>query len=132
MQRTIFMDIIEGKIPAFKVYEDDKFLAFLDAFPRAVGHTLVIPKKPYRWVYEVPNFEEYWGVVRKVTTGIQMGIQPIWLSYLTVGLEVPHAHIHILPRFTPTTHNVASYPDQIKMSKEGLKETADKIILAMK
>lgn len=100
MQRTVFMDIIEGKIPCYKVYEDDNFFAFLDIYPRAKGHTLVIPKKPFRFVYDVPEFGTYWEVVYKITAAIQKGLQPTWVNYATFGLEVPHAHIHILPRYT--------------------------------
>ena len=97
MQRTVFMDIIEGKIPCYKVYEDDNFFAFLDIYPRAKGHTLVIPKKPFRFVYDVPEFGTYWEVVYKITAAIQKGLQPTWVNYATFGLEVPHAHIWVWP-----------------------------------
>jgi histidine triad (HIT) family protein len=59
---------------------------------------LVIPKKHYRFVYEVPNFSEYWQVVLKITKALQKVFSPYFITYVTHGLEVSHAHIHILPR----------------------------------
>ncbi len=97
MDTCIFCKIVKGEIPAFKIYEDKNFLAFMDVFPRAKGHALVIPKKHYRWVYDVPNFGEYWEVSRKVAKKIQESLQAEFISFLTMGEEVPHAHIHILP-----------------------------------
>lgn len=131
MQRCIFNDIVEGKVPAYKVYEDDQFLAFLDVFPRVKGHTLVIPKTQYRWTYDVPNFGEYWEVALKVTKAIQKSLEPQWVNYFTYG-TIPYAHIHILPRYTDidtTKEHVA--PEVIQMSKEELAEIAQKIAAAM-
>lgn len=128
MQRTIFSDIVEGKIPSYKIYEDEKFYAFLDVFPRAKGHTLVIPKKQYRWVYDVPEFGEYWEVVKKITQAMQKTLEPVWVSYLTMGLEVAHAHIHILPRYTPVEEIVEPYPEQVlKFTESEFNEIAEKI-----
>lgn len=129
MQRTLFMDIIDGKIPSYKVYEDDSFFAFLDIYPRAKGHTLVIPKEPYRWVYDTPEFGRYWEVVHKITKAIQKGLQPTWVNFATFGLEVPHAHIHILPRYTPTdSKGEAVFPKEIlKFEKSEFEEIAEKI-----
>lgn len=123
------MDIVDGKIPSYKIYEDGNFYAFLDIYPRAKGHTLVIPKKPYLWVYEVPNFGEYWEVVKKITEAMQIELKPVWISYLTMGLEVPHAHIHILPRFTPLEDiHIPPFPnDVLTFSKEEFEEIAQQI-----
>jgi len=71
MDDCIFCKIVKGEIPAFKVYEDNDFLAFLDINPISVGHTLLIPKKHYRWVYDVPNFGEYWQVAQKIALSIK-------------------------------------------------------------
>lgn len=128
MQRTIFSDIIDGKIPSYKVYEDDLFYAFLDIMPRAKGHTLVIPKKQYRWVYDVPQFEEYWKVVYTITKAMQKTLKPVWVSYLTMGLEVPHAHIHILPRYTPVSQMVEPLPETVlKFTDQQFREIAQQI-----
>jgi histidine triad (HIT) family protein len=121
----IFCKIVKGEIPCYKVYEDENFLAFLDVFPRVKGHTLVIPKKHFKWTYDVPNFGEYWEAVKTVTKKIQNSLQPKFVTYLTIGVDVPHAHIHILPRFESTF--TSAYPEQIKISKEELAELTKKI-----
>ena len=67
----IFCKIVSGKIPCYKVYEDENFLAFLDIRPLNLGHTLVIPKKHFRWVWDVPNIGEYFEVVCKIAVAEQ-------------------------------------------------------------
>lgn len=93
----IFCKIVKKEIPAEIVYEDDNFLAFLDINPRAPGHCQVIPKKHYRWVWQVPNVGEYFEVVRKIALAIQkaFGQEAIW-SRIT-GDEIEHAHIWVFP-----------------------------------
>ncbi len=98
MEDCIFCKIVAGKIPSYKVYEDDLFLAFMDVFPRVKGHVLVIPKKHYRWVYDVPKFGAYWEVAKKIAAQVQKGVGASYISFLTMGEAVPHAHIHILPQ----------------------------------
>ena len=96
----IFCKIVKGEIPCHKNYEDDNFLAFLDISPVALGHTLLIPKNHYRWVYEIPEFGEFWQVAQKIALNIKNSpINPEYISFLTMGNEVAHAHIHIIPRF---------------------------------
>src|SRR5665648_451021 len=99
MSDCIFCKIVKGEIPCHKVYEDDNFLAFLDINPVSPGHTLLIPKNHYRWVYDVPNFGEYWQVAQKIALNIKNSpLNPEYISFLTIGNEVPHAHVHIIPR----------------------------------
>jgi len=99
MDDCIFCKIIKNEIPCHKIYEDDNFLAFLDINPVAAGHTLLIPKTHYRWVYDIPNFEEYWQVAQKIALNIKNSdLKPDYISFLTIGNEVEHAHIHIIPR----------------------------------
>jgi histidine triad (HIT) family protein len=95
----IFCKIVEGSIPCYKIAENDNFLAFLDIKPFALGHTMIIPKTHYRWVYDVPNFGEYWEFAHQVTKTINQKLSPLFISYLTMGNQVPHAHIHIIPRY---------------------------------
>jgi histidine triad (HIT) family protein len=133
MQHTIFHDIVSGKIPSYTVYENTDFLAFLDIFPRTKGHTLVIPKTPYEWVYDVPQFGAYWETVLKVTRGIQQALEPSFVSYATHGLEIRYAHIHILPRYgelDAAKHNV--FPKEvIKMEKTEFEDLAEQIRRAL-
>jgi histidine triad (HIT) family protein len=125
MEDCIFCKIVSGKIPCYKVYEDDQFLVFLDIYPRVEGHTLVIPKKHYRFVYDVPNFDRYWLVALKITKAMQKVFNPYFITYVTHGLEVPHAHIHILPRKEGETNLV---PKVKNITKEKLEEIAKKLL----
>lgn len=125
MEDCIFCLIVAGKSPCYKVYEDDLFLGFLDIHPGTPGHTLVIPKKHYQWVYDVPEFDKYWLAVLKITGAMQLVLNPVFVTYLTYGLHVPHAHIHILPRSQNDRSQVA--PLQGYLSSEKMKEIADKI-----
>lgn len=121
----VFCQIVKDQAPAYKVYEDDKFLAFLDIYPRVEGHTLVIPKKHYQWVYDVPQFDQYWLVVLKITQAMKKVFQPYFITYVTHGLQVPHAHIHILPRKKEKT----SFVPEVKfIPKEKMEEIAKKLL----
>jgi histidine triad (HIT) family protein len=93
----IFCKIIRGEIPAEKVYEDDNFLAFLDIHPQSPGHTQIIPKKHYRWVWDVPNVGEYFEVARKIAKAQQKAFNTDFVLSKIVGDEVPHAHIWVFP-----------------------------------
>lgn len=125
MENCEFCRIVEGVEPCYKVYEDRDFLGFLDIFPGSVGHTLVVPKKHYQWVYDVPEFDKYWLVVLKITRAIQRALKPIFITYLTYGLQVPHAHIHILPRTEENQSQIV--PQQTSMDKKKMQEVAKKI-----
>ena len=102
MESCIFCRIAKGEIPSLKIYEDALFFGFLDIHPRVKGHTLLIPKKHYIWVYDVPEFEKYWGAALRITRAMQKTLSPKFVTYVTHGLEIPHAHIHILPRGNET------------------------------
>lgn len=124
MANCIFCQIVEKKIPCYQVYEDEFFLGFLDIYPRVLGHTLLIPKKHYRWVYEVPEFGKYWQAALKITCAIQKALNPDFVSYVTHGLDVEHAHIHIMPR---TKLEPAFVPEIKKVSKTEFENIAKKI-----
>jgi len=124
----VFCQIVEKKIPARIVYEDENFMAFLDIRPLNPGHTLLIPKKHYRWVYDVPNFEEMWKAVKKVTLAIISALNPISVSYATLGFEIEHAHIWIIPRFENDGHSGAIDWNAVKeISPQNMDEIAKKI-----
>ena len=128
MHDCIFCKIVSGELPCYKIWEDNLFVALLDAYPRSRGHTLVIPKKHYRWVYDVPEFDTYWEVVLKITRGLQKSLHPYFITYITHGLQVPHAHIHLLPRDESQTEFV---PAQITLPKEEFISIASSIIKAL-
>ena len=89
----------------------------------------MIPKKHYRWVYEVPEFKEYWEDVLKITNAMNDSLNPTFVAYVTHGLEVPHAHIHVMPRYSGETMFV---PDVKKFSKEEYEQVAQQLRAALK
>lgn len=93
----IFCKIIRGEIPCYKVYEDDNYLAFLDIAPFTEGHLQVIPKKHYRWVWEVEDIGGYFEVVRKVVKKCQKAFDDEFVASIVWGQMIPHAHVQILP-----------------------------------
>jgi histidine triad (HIT) family protein len=96
---SIFTKIINGEIPSYKVAEDENFYAFLDIFPVAKGHTLVVPKKEVDYLFDLDD-ELYTGLqlfAKKVAAGIKKAIPCEKVGVLVLGLEVPHAHIHLAP-----------------------------------
>lgn len=104
MNDCIFCKIVAGEIPAHVIYEDDDFLAFLDIHPQSPGHTQVIPKKHYRWVWDLPagrqaspNIGAYFEVVRKVAKAQQKAFRTEWILSRIIGDEVAHAHIWVFP-----------------------------------
>jgi len=128
MEHCIFCKIVEGKAPCFRVFENEKFLAFLDINPLNPGHTLVIPKKHFRWVWDVPEIGEYFEFVKKVVLGIKKAMNTDWVIGLVIGEEVPHAHVWLVPRFAGDGHGGAIDLSQVrKISTREMQEIAKKI-----
>lgn len=96
-QTTVFKKIIDGEIPCHKIYEDKHFLVFLDIFPEAPGHTLIIPKKEERWVWDVELYNEYWQLARTIAKALQKAFNEEMIICKVVGEEVAHAHIKLFP-----------------------------------
>lgn len=96
---TIFTKIINGEIPAYRVAEDDRFLAFLDIRPNTKGHTLCIPKEEVNKIFDLDE-ETYVGLMafsRKVAKGLEKAVPCKRVGMAVVGLEVPHVHVHLIP-----------------------------------
>lgn len=128
MEDCIFCKIAKGEIPSFKVYEDDKYLAFLDIKPLNPGHCLVIPKIHYQWTYDVPNFGEFWEIAQKIALSQIKNLNCDFVSFLTVGKQIPHAHIHVIPRYQNDPHKEginANYRSNV--GSEELKVISEKI-----
>ena len=99
MQDSIFTKIIKGEIPCHKVYEDDKTFAFLDIHPKTPGHTLVVPKKQIEFIWDLDD-EDYQAVmatVKKVARRIREKLGGPYVGELVIGIDVPHAHVHVYP-----------------------------------
>lgn len=127
-QKCIFCSIVAKQMPSFKVYEDDNFIAFLDIRPLNKGHTLVVSKKHYRWTYDIEEFGSYWEVAKKMALATIVGLEAKFVQFLTAGLGVTHAHIHVVPRYENDGHGEYLDPSAVKqISEQELKETAEKI-----
>jgi histidine triad (HIT) family protein len=99
MQESIFTKIIKGEIPSHKIYEDDKTFAFLDIHPKTPGHVLVVPKNQVQFAWDLPN-EDYaalMSTVKKIALRIKEVLQPKFVGEEIMGVDVPHAHIHVFP-----------------------------------
>ena len=96
---SIFSKIVNGEIPAYKVAEDENYLAFLDIFPVSKGHTLVIPKKEVDYIFDLEDdlYNGLQSFAKKVAVGLKKAIPCEKVGVLVLGLEVPHAHIHLIP-----------------------------------
>ena len=124
----IFCKIVSGQIPCHKVYDDKDFLAFLDIRPRNPGHTLVIPKQHYRWVWDVSNIGKYYETVGKIAHALQKVIGTEWIVSLVLGDEVPHAHIWLVPRFPNDGHGSSIDLALIKdISQEEMQRIAERV-----
>ena len=95
---SIFTKIIQGEIPCYKIYEDDKTFAFLDIHPESKGHVLVIPKNEVDKIYDLPDedYKALMSTVKKLSTHMEkvLGQRTLWK---VVGTDVPHAHVHLMP-----------------------------------
>lgn len=96
---TIFSKIIKGEIPSYKIAESDKFYAFLDIFPLQKGHTLIVPKTEVDKIFDVPDtyLNELMQFAKPIAKSIEQSFSCNRVSMVTVGLEVPHAHVHLIP-----------------------------------
>jgi histidine triad (HIT) family protein len=96
---TIFIKIIKGEIPCYKIAEDDNFLAFLDVNPNAKGHTLCIPKQEINKIFDIED-DLYLGLMqfsKKIAIALEKTVPCKRVGMAVVGLEVPHAHVHLIP-----------------------------------
>ena len=124
---SIFSKIVTGDLPAFKVEEDENHLAFLDAFPLAKGHVLVIPKKETDYLFELAS-EDYlalWKFAQKVAKGMDKVIACERIGVAVIGLEVPHAHIHLVPLNNVSDINFER--SKLKFSEAEMKSVSDLI-----
>ena len=124
---SIFTKIIKGDIPAYKIAENEKFFAFLDIFPLKKGHTLVIPKQEIDYIFDLDNdlLQEYILFTKKVASAIEKAIPCKRIGMAGIGLEVPHAHIHLVPLDEIGDINFSN--QKLKFSDEEFKDIAKKI-----
>jgi histidine triad (HIT) family protein len=124
---SLFTRIIEDEIPAWKVAENDEFLAFLDISPLAKGHTLVIPKKEVDYIFDIDDdlYAHFFLFAKKVARAIEKVIECERIGIAVVGLEVPHAHIHLVP--LNKVSDIDFSRPKLKISNEEMENISTKI-----
>ncbi len=124
---TIFTKIINGEIPCYKIAEDDNYFAFLDINPLKAGHTLVVPKKETDYIFDLDD-KQLSGLIlfsKRISVAIKSAIPCKRIGVAILGLEVPHAHIHLVPMDNMEDVNFRN--PKLKFSSDEFKEIAAKI-----
>ena len=131
MTETLFTKIINGDIPSYKIAENEQFYAFLDISPVAVGHTLVVPKKPVDYIFDLEDqmLADLMVYAKKIAKAIEAVVPCARIGIAVVGLEVPHTHIHLIP-INPVG-DIDFKKQRVELSHEKMsqvaKEIADKL-----
>lgn len=124
---SIFTKIIKGEIPSYKIAENENFLAFLDAFPLVHGHVLVVPKKEVDYIFDIDDEQlaEMILFAKKIAKTLKLAVPCKRIGISVIGLEVPHAHIHLVPMNTANDVNFTQ--PKLKPSADELSAMAEKI-----
>ena len=124
---TIFTKIINGDIPSHKIAETDKFLAFLDVFPLVHGHILVVPKQETDYIFDIEDadLKEMMVFAKKVAKVLKKAVPCERIGVAVIGLEVPHAHVHLVPMNTADDLNFTK--PKLKVTEEELAQMAESI-----
>ncbi len=124
---TIFTKIIKGDIPSYKIAEDENYYAFLDINPLAKGHTLVVPKKETDYIFDLDNnaIKGLFAFSKKVALGIEKVIECKRIGIAVLGLEVPHAHVHLIP--INGIYDIEFSRPKLKFSPEEFENIANEI-----
>ena len=119
---SVFTKIINGEIPAYKIAENENFIAFLDAMPLVKGHTLVVPKKETDLIFDLESddYKELWGFTQEIAKKIKKAVPCKRVGIAVVGLEVPHAHIHLVPMQSEKDLNFTN--QKLKLTSEEFEE----------
>lgn len=131
MEDCIFCKIAKGEIPSNKVYEDENFLSFLDIKPVSDGHILIIPKKHIQWMQEVDNetIANIFVLTKKLMLALKNGLPCDYVQMSVVGNEVPHFHVHLIPRHEGD--NFRNFPTKEYKDDTQKKEIISKITRAL-
>ena len=129
---SVFTRIIKGEIPSYKVAENEEFFAFLDISPLAKGHVLVIPKKEIDYIFDIENelYSRLFVFAKQVAYAIEKVISCERIGISVVGLEVPHAHIHLIP--INSVQDMSFSKPRIEISSEEMNQLAESISSAFK
>ncbi|NBC25286.1 MAG: HIT domain-containing protein [Bacteroidetes bacterium] len=124
---SIFTKIINGDIPSYKVAENDHHIAFLDINPIAEGHTLVVPKQEIDYFFDLPDelLSQTMLFAKRVAAGIDDALSPIRTGVIVEGLEVPHAHVHLVPIYK--TSQIVALGHSVDVSQQKMQSIAESI-----
>lgn len=124
---SIFTKIIRNEIPSYKIEENEDFIAFLDAFPLAKGHILVVPKKQVDYIFdlETETYSNLWLFAKKISKKLEAAIDCERIGMAVIGLEVPHAHIHLIPLNDVGDINFSK--PKMSLTNEEMKDIMEKI-----
>lgn len=124
---SIFTKIVRKEIPSYKVHENDRFYAFLDINPLKKGHTLVIPKNEIDYIFDLESddYQNLWSFAKVVANSMSKVIDCKRISIVVMGLEVPHAHIHLIP--LDNMNDINFNQPKLDLSSEEMQQIADKI-----
>lgn len=125
---TIFTKIVNGEIPSYKIFENKHFYSFLDISPMTKGHTLVIPKKEVDYLFDIDDtmLSEMIVLSKKIAKAIEKTVECTRVGVMVVGLEVPHAHIHLIPIQNEEDMNLSN--KRIQLTKEEFEKIAEDIV----
>ena len=129
MSDSIFTKIIKGEIPCHKIAEDDRFIAFLDVFPVKKGHTLVVPKAQIDYLFDLDDslLSDLMIFAKKVAQKMERAISCERIGIAVIGLEVPHAHIHLIP--LDTVEDIDFSQPKLQLSEKEMTKIADSICI---
>ena len=127
MAESIFTKIIKAEIPCYKIAEDDRFIAFLDVFPIKIGHTLVVPKAQIDYLFDLDDrlLSDFMLFTKKVAQKMKKAISCERIGVAVIGLEVPHAHIHLVP--LDSVGDIDFGQPKLQLSSNEMAEIADSI-----
>ena len=125
---TIFTKIVNGEIPSYKIFENKHFYSFLDISPMTKGHTLVIPKKEVDYLFDIDDamLSEMIVLSKKIAKAIEKTVECTRVGVMVVGLEMPHAHIHLIPIQNEGDMNLSN--KRIQLTKEEFEKIAEDIV----
>jgi histidine triad (HIT) family protein len=125
---TIFSRIVKGEIPCYKIAEDERFFAFMDINPVAIGHTLVIPKREDDYIFNLDDDEIGAMMVfaKKIAKALEKAVTCKRIGVAVIGLEVPHAHIHLIP--ISQEGDMDFKKEHVHMSEEEFREVQKRIV----
>jgi histidine triad (HIT) family protein len=128
MDNCAFCKIIRKELPSYSVFEDEDYVAFLDIRPMNPGHTLIVPKRHSRWVWDVPDTGTYFKTVARIAKALQRAMKTDWIAADVAGMGVAHAHIHLVPRFPHDGHGEFLNGQNVKtISAEQMKSIVEKV-----